>query len=185
MGRFTFTETGIQGVTVIDPQVFEDARGFFMECYNARDFEEAGWDLTFVQDNHSKSAKGVLRGLHLQVKHPQGKLVRVLKGEVFDVAVDVRKGSPTFGKWFGLVLSEENKRQLFIAPGLAHGFLVLSDEAEFMYKCTDFYHPEDECGIIWNDPELGIEWPLQKDTEPTLSKKDMGWCSFREFQQRI
>lgn len=184
MGRFTLKKTEIDGVYIIDPQVFEDARGFFMEFYNARDFKEAGLDVTFVQDNHSKSVKGVLRGLHMQIKHPQGKLVRVLRGEVFDVAVDVRKGSPTFGKWMGMILSEENRRQIYIAPGLAHGFLVLSDEAEFMYKCTDFYYPNDERGIIWNDPDIGIEWPVIKGTEFILSKKDMGWGSLKEFQEQ-
>ena len=185
MGRFTFEETGINGVYIIDPPVFTDARGFFMEFYNGRDFTEAGLDVTFVQDNHSLSAKGVLRGLHLQPGHPQGKLVRVLRGEVFDVAVDVREDSPTFGKWTGMVLSGENRRQLYIPPGLAHGFLVLSDDAEFMYKCTDFYYPGDECGIIWNDPDLNIKWPLPEGGAPLLSKKDMAWGTFKDFIGRV
>ncbi|MFZ5974741.1 MAG: dTDP-4-dehydrorhamnose 3,5-epimerase [Bacillota bacterium] len=184
MGRFVLTETAIRGVLIIDPQVFQDERGFFMESYNARDFKEAGLDVAFVQDNHTKSAKGVLRGLHLQIRHPQGKLMRVLKGEVFDVAVDARKDSPTFGKWTGTVLSEENRRQMYIAPGLAHGYLVLSEAAELIYKCTDFYYPEDERGIIWNDPDIGIDWPAVEGNGYLLSKKDLGWGSFREFIQR-
>jgi dTDP-4-dehydrorhamnose 3,5-epimerase len=143
-----------------------------METYNYNDFKEAGLDMVFVQDNQSKSFKGVLRGLHFQVNYPQGKLVRVLSGEVFDVGVDLRKDSPTYKKWFGVVLSAENKKQFYVPPGFAHGFLVLSDEAEFAYKCTEFYHPEDESGVIWNDPSIGIEWPLDGIGEIVLSEKD-------------
>lgn len=172
LGKFKFTEAGIKGLYIIEPTVFGDNRGYFMETYNYNEFKEAGLDMVFVQDNQSKSKKGVLRGLHFQKKHPQGKLVRVISGEVFDVAVDIREGSPTFGKWYGVVLSAENKKQFYIPEGFAHGFLVLSDEAEFVYKCTDFYHPEDEGGIIWNDPQIGIEWPLEGIGEPILSEKD-------------
>ena len=181
MGRFTFEETEIYGLYIIDPPVFEDTRGFFVELFNGRDFREAGLDVTFVQDNLSLSEKGVLRGLHLQASHPQGKLVRVLRGEVFDVVVDVREDSPTFCRWKGTVLSGDNWRQVFIPPGLAHGFLVLSDEAEFLYKCTDFYYPEDERGILWNDPDLAIEWPLIGGRTPLLSEKDTAWGTLREF----
>ncbi|HOV25907.1 MAG TPA: dTDP-4-dehydrorhamnose 3,5-epimerase [Pseudobacteroides sp.] len=172
MGKFKFIDTGIKDLYVIEPTVFGDNRGYFMETYNYNDFKEAGLDMVFVQDNQSKSFKGVLRGLHFQVNYPQGKLVRVLSGEVFDVGVDLRKDSPTYKKWFGVVLSGENKKQFYIPPGFAHGFLVLSDEAEFAYKCTEFYHPEDESGIIWNDPSIGIEWPLDGIGEIILSEKD-------------
>ena len=151
-----------------------------METFQENDFKEAGHDLTFVQDNQSKSTKGVLRGLHLQPKYPQGKLVRVIKGEVFDVGVDLRKDSETYGKWFGAVLSDENKKQLFIPPKFAHGFLVLSDEAEFVYKCTEFYHGEDESGIIWNDADIGIDWPLEDIDEIILSDKDKELKSLKE-----
>ena len=149
----------IEGLYVIESSVHGDERGYFMETYNKRDMEEAGLDMEFVQDNQSKSVKGVLRGLHFQKEHPQGKLVRVIRGSVFDVAVDMRKGSSTYGKWYGVELTEDNKKQFYISPGFAHGFLVLSEEAEFCYKCTDFYHPGDEGGIAWNDPAIGIEWP--------------------------
>lgn len=172
MGKFNFIETGIKDLYVIEPRVFGDSRGYFMETYNYNDFKEAGLDMVFVQDNQSKSFKGVLRGLHFQVNFPQGKLVRVLSGEVFDVAVDIRKDSPTYKKWYGVVLSAENKKQFYVPAGFAHGFLVLSDEAEFAYKCTEFYHPEDESGIIWNDPSIGIEWPLEGISEIALSEKD-------------
>ncbi len=172
MGKFNFIDTGIKDLYVIEPKVFGDNRGYFMETYNYNDFKEAGLDVAFVQDNQSKSFKGVLRGLHFQVNFPQGKLVRVLSGEVFDVGVDMRKDSPTYKKWFGVVLSAENKKQFYVPPGFAHGFLVLSDEAEFAYKCTEFYHPEDESGIIWNDPSIGIEWPLEGIGEIVLSEKD-------------
>jgi len=172
MGNFIFNETDLKGVYIIDPKVYGDNRGYFMETYNANDFKEAGLNMVFVQDNQSKSKKGVLRGLHFQIKYPQGKLVRVLSGSVFDVCVDIRKGSPTFGKWHGVILTGENKKQFYVPAGCAHGFLVLSDEAEFAYKCTDFYHPEDEGGIIWNDPAIGIEWPLEGIGEVLLSDKD-------------
>ena len=150
---------GIQGLCVIEPTVHGDSRGYFMETYNQNDMKEAGLEMVFVQDNQSSSAKGVLRGLHYQKQYPQGKLVRVIRGTVFDVAVDLRKDSATFGKWYGVELSEENKKQFYIPEGFAHGFLVLSDMAEFCYKCTDFYHPGDEGGIAWNDPQIGITWP--------------------------
>ncbi|KGG79801.1 dTDP-4-dehydrorhamnose 3,5-epimerase [Caloranaerobacter azorensis H53214] len=180
MGKFKFIETGIKGLYIIEPTVFGDNRGYFMETYNFKDFKEAGLDMTFVQDNQSKSKKGVLRGLHFQYKHPQGKLVRVTKGEVFDVAVDLRKNSKTYGKWYGIVLSEENKKQFYIPEGFAHGFLVLSEEAEFVYKCTDYYHPEDEGGIIWNDPDINIDWPLDRVEEIILSEKDKKWKTLKE-----
>lgn len=169
---FKFTETGIQGLFVIKPEVFGDERGYFMETYHYNAFRDAGLNVQFVQDNQSRSRKGVLRGLHFQKNHPQGKLVRVLRGEVFDVAVDLRMNSPTYKKWFGTVLSGENKKQLYVPEGFAHGFLVLSDEVELAYKCTDFYHPEDEGGVVWNDPEIGIQWPLKGIGEPLLSEKD-------------
>lgn len=172
MGKFEFVKTGIDGLLVVETKVFGDQRGFFMETYNQKDFREGGIDVNFVQDNHSKSKKGVLRGLHFQVNYPQGKLVRAIKGEVFDVAVDLRKDSKTFKKWYGVVLTEENKRQLYVPKGFAHGFLVLSDEAEFVYKCTEFYHPEDEGGVIWNDPDIGIDWPLESVQKVMLSEKD-------------
>lgn len=163
--------TAIGGVFIIEPKVFGDGRGFFFESFNQRAFEAAtGVTLPFVQDNHSRSAKGVLRGLHYQVEQPQGKLVRVVAGAVFDVAVDIRSGSPTFGKWVGVELTAENKRQLWVPPGLAHGFLVLSETADFLYKTTDYYAPQHERCIIWNDPTLAIDWPL--DGEPILSAKD-------------
>ena len=165
-GNFTFTETSIEGVTVVDVKSYGDARGYFMETYKRPDFEAGGIGVDFVQDNQSSSVKGVLRGLHFQIDHPQSKLVRVVRGTVFDVAVDLREGSATYGKWEGVVLSAENKRQFFIPRGFAHGFLVLSDEAEFCYKCDDVYHPNDEGGLMWNDPAIGIEWPaLEGDAE--------------------
>ena len=166
------THTAIADVVVIEPRVFVDARGFFYESFNQKAFDEAtGLSLNFVQDNHSRSAKGVLRGLHYQVRQPQGKLVRVVRGAVFDVAVDIRKGSSTFGKWVGMELSEHNHRQLWVPPGFAHGFLVTSDSAEFLYKTTDYYAPEHERCIAWNDPDIGIQWP--SDVTPQLSIKDM------------
>ena len=167
---FVFNKTEIEGVFVIEPKVFGDNRGFFMETYKQSDFEEAGLKYNFIQDNQSRSHKGVLRGLHYQKKYPQAKLVRVIQGEVFDVAVDLRKGSPTYGKWIGAILSAENKKMFLIPRGFAHGFLVLSDTAEFVYKCDEVYHPEDEGGIMWNDPDVGISWPLEG--EPSLSEKD-------------
>lgn len=183
---------GIKGLYVIEPTVHGDNRGYFMETYNKRDMKEAGLNMNFVQDNQSMSVKGVLRGLHFQKRYPQGKLVRVIKGRVFDVAVDVRKGSNTFGKWFGVELTEENKKQFYISEGFAHGFLVLSDTAEFCYKVTDFYHPNDEGGIAWNDPSIGIDWGvigdykgsadssgyMLKDGSPIImSEKDKMWPS--------
>ncbi|OQW90187.1 MAG: dTDP-4-dehydrorhamnose 3,5-epimerase [Rhodoferax ferrireducens] len=168
---YTVTPTALPEVLILEPKVFGDARGFFFESFNARDFAQCtGLDVQFVQDNHSKSAKGVLRGLHYQIQHPQGKLVRVTQGEVFDVAVDIRKSSPTFGKWEGVMLSAENKRQLWVPPGFAHGFLVTSDSAEFLYKTSDYYHTEFERSLLWNDPALGIQWPV--DGEPLLAAKD-------------
>jgi dTDP-4-dehydrorhamnose 3,5-epimerase len=172
MAQFDFVETGIKDLYIIKPSVFGDHRGYFMETYNKKEFKKSGLDMDFVQDNQSKSKKGVLRGLHFQVKHPQGKLVRVLKGKVFDVAVDLRANSDTYGKWYGVILSEENKRQFYVPEGFAHGFLVLTDTAEFAYKCTDFYHPEDEGGIIWNDPDIDIDWPLDEVENIILSEKD-------------
>ncbi|MBB6215727.1 dTDP-4-dehydrorhamnose 3,5-epimerase [Anaerosolibacter carboniphilus] len=183
MNKFQFTKTPIAGLYVIEPKVFQDERGYFMETYSHKEFAEAGLNTIFVQDNQSKSKKGVLRGLHFQKKYPQDKLVRVLKGEVFDVAVDLRKDSATFGQWYGCVLSEKNKKQLYIPKGFAHGFLVLSDEAEFIYKCTDFYHPEDQSGIIWNDADIDIHWPLDHIDEVILSDKDKNWLSFNEYQR--
>jgi len=159
MGQIKVTKCSVDGLYLIEPAVHGDSRGYFMETYNQRDMAEAGLNMVFVQDNQSMSTKGVLRGLHYQKQYPQGKLVRVIKGTVFDVAVDIRPGSETFGKWVGHLLSEENKKQFYISEGFAHGFLVLSDTAEFCYKVTDFYHPEDEDGLAWNDPEIGIEWP--------------------------
>ena len=165
-------ETGIAGLLVLEPKVFGDARGFFMESFNARTFREVtGLDVAFVQDNHSRSQRGVLRGLHYQVKQPQGKLVRVAQGRVFDVAVDLRRGSPTFGRWHGVELSGENHRQFWVPPGFAHGFYVMSDSADFLYKTTDYYAPEQERSLAWNDPTVGVAWPL--DGEPLLSAKDI------------
>ncbi|MEZ9665365.1 dTDP-4-dehydrorhamnose 3,5-epimerase [Vibrio cyclitrophicus] len=166
-------DTRIPDVKIIEPSVFGDERGFFMETWNQKQFEElvTGKLTKFVQDNHSKSKKGILRGLHYQTENTQGKLVRVVSGEVFDVAVDIRKGSPTFGKWVGEYISEKNKRQLWIPEGFAHGFYVTSDEAEFVYKCTDYYNPSAERSIVWDDPEIGIEWPVS--TPPMLSEKDL------------
>lgn len=165
-----FNKTKIDGVFILEPKVYEDHRGFFMETYNENDFLDNGLDIKFVQDNHSSSKKGVLRGLHFQKRYPQTKLVRVLVGEVFDVAVDLRKNSKTYGKYVSVVLSAENKKQLLIPKGFAHGFLVLSDSAEFAYKCDDFYHPEDEGGILWNDTDIGVDWPINGDI--VISEKD-------------
>ena len=181
MGQIKVTRCDIEGLCIIEPAVHEDSRGYFMETYNKNDMAENGLTMEFVQDNQSMSTKGVLRGLHFQKEFPQGKLVRVVRGEVFDVAVDIRKGSETYGKWFGVILSAENKKQFYIPEGFAHGFLVLSDEAEFTYKCTDFYHPGDEGGIIWNDPQIGIEWPIPEGMEVKLSDKDMKWKEISLF----
>ena len=175
MGKIKVTTCEIEGLKVIEPTVFGDERGYFVETYNYNDFAEAGIDCQFVQDNQSGSKRGVLRGLHFQKNFPQDKLVRVVSGEVFDVAVDLRKGSKTYGKWYGVTLSAENKKQFFIPKNFAHGFLVLSETAEFAYKCTDFYHPNDEGGILWSDPEIGIEWPIPEGMELIISEKDKNW----------
>ena len=184
MGKISVSEdcNEIKGLKVITPSVYGDNRGYFMETYNYNDFADAGIDCKFVQDNQSASKKGVLRGLHFQINYPQDKLVRVIKGEVYDVAVDMREGSETYGKWFGVLLSEENKKQFFIPKNFAHGFLVLSDYAEFCYKVTDFYHPNDEGGIIWNDPEIGVEWPITEGMELIMSEKDHKWGSIKELR---
>lgn len=177
-GNFTFTETSIEGVVIVDVKSHGDGRGYFMETYKRPDFEAGGITCDFVQDNQSSSVRGVLRGLHFQIEHPQSKLVRVVSGEVFDVAVDLRPGSPTYGRWEGVVLSAENRRQFFVPRGFAHGFLVLSDEAEFCYKCDDVYHPNDEGGLMWDDPAIGVEWPPLSGDEAfdpakvILSEKD-------------
>lgn len=178
---------GIEGLCVIEPKVFGDARGYFMETYNEQDMEKAGLHYDFVQDNQSASKKGVLRGLHFQIHYPQDKLVRVIVGEVFDVAVDLREGSKTFGKWFGVRLSAENKKQFLIPKNFAHGFLVLSDYAEFCYKVTDFYHPNDEGGLMWNDPDIAVEWPMPEGMGPddlNLSDKDKVNWSYKEYLQK-
>ncbi|MBQ0026718.1 MAG: dTDP-4-dehydrorhamnose 3,5-epimerase [Lachnospiraceae bacterium] len=180
MGQIKVTKCDIEGLYVIEPAVHADARGYFVETYNQRDFEEAGLNMVFVQDNQSKSTKGVLRGLHFQKEFPQGKLVRVLQGKVFDVAVDVRQNSKTYGKWFGVELSAENMKQFYISEGFAHGFLVLSDEATFAYKVTDFYHPGDEGGVMWNDPDIAVEWPITDDMTILLSDKDKVQPSFKD-----
>jgi dTDP-4-dehydrorhamnose 3,5-epimerase len=173
MGKFKFSTTSLSGLYQIEPTAFGDERGFFMEFYNAVDFAQQGLEDPFVQDNHSRSQAGVLRGLHFQSPpHAQGKLVRVLRGEIFDVAVDIRQDSATFGKWHGEILSAENRRMLFIPPGFAHGFLSLTDGTEVLYKCTEVYHPESERGIIWNDPAIGIKWPVEKVKVVLLSDKD-------------
>lgn len=182
MDNFNFIKTEIDGMFIIEPTVFSDDRGCFLETYHYDEFKKAGIDVTFVQDNQSKSKCGVLRGLHFQTKRPQGKLVRVIRGKVFDVGVDLRKNSSSFGKWVGAILSDENKRQLYIPAEFAHGFLVLSDEAEFVYKCTDFYDPQNEGGIIYNDPDININWPISDDMEIFLSKKDRALPSLKTFQ---
>lgn len=200
MGQIKVTECPIRGLYVIEPTVHGDDRGYFMETYNQNDFREHGLNMVFVQDNQSLSHKGVLRGLHFQKSHPQGKLVRVIRGTVFDVAVDLRRDSESFGNWYGVVLSEENKKQFYVPEGFAHGFLVLSDWAEFCYKVTDFYHPEDEAGIAWNDPDIGICWPgvngsypdsacangytLDDGTPVTMSAKDQQTLRLRQLADR-
>ena len=196
MAQIKVEKAPIEGLYVIEPTVHGDERGYFMETYNLNDMKEFGLDMVFVQDNQSMSVKGVLRGLHFQKNYPQGKLVRVIKGRVFDVAVDMRKDSKTYGKWFGVELSEENKKQFYISEGFAHGFLVLSERAEFCYKVTDFYHANDEGGLAWNDPDIGIEWPevvgeysgtakaegytLKDGTPLNLSAKDQNWERFKK-----
>ncbi len=195
MGQIKVTKAPIEGLYVIEPTVHGDSRGYFVETYNRNDMHEAGLDMVFVQDNQSMSTKGVLRGLHFQKQYPQGKLVRVIQGTVFDVAVDLRAGSKTYGQWFGVELSEENNMQFYISEGFAHGFLVLSDVAKFCYKVTDFYHPGDEGGLAWNDPEIGIQWPklegIYHDTASAegytvdgtplnLSEKDQKWSGLKD-----
>lgn len=178
---------GIEGLNIIEPKVFGDRRGYFMETYNENDMKANGMDYVFVQDNQSASSKGVLRGLHFQINYPQDKLVRVVNGEVYDVAVDLRPGSATFGKWAGVLLTAENKKQFMIPKNFAHGFICLSDEAEFCYKVTDFYHPNDEGGIMWNDPDLGVEWPMPEgmtEDQLNLSDKDKVNWSYKEFLKR-
>jgi dTDP-4-dehydrorhamnose 3,5-epimerase len=177
-GNFRRWSTGLEGVFVLQPKIFSDVRGFFLESYNKQHLAALGLPSDFVQDNHSRSARGTLRGFHYQLRHPQGKLCRVVVGEVLDVAVDVRVGSPTFGQWVSLVLSAENQRQVYVPGGFAHAFLALSEHAEFLYKCTELYHPEDEHGIIWNDPKLKIEWPID---DPLLSAKDQKFTSISEL----
>ncbi|MBI5142217.1 MAG: dTDP-4-dehydrorhamnose 3,5-epimerase [Nitrospirae bacterium] len=167
--RTEFIETALPGVLIVEPAVYRDSRGFFLEMWQQTRYVDGGIDAVFVQDNHSRSSYGVLRGLHYQLRHPQGKLIYVVSGEIFDVAVDIRRGSPTFGKWVGVVLSGENKRQLYVPEGFAHGFCVMSETVDVMYKCTDYYSPKDECGVKWDDPSLGIKWPVDS---PVLSGKD-------------
>lgn len=180
MGEIKVTKCDMEGLYVIEPTVFGDERGYFMETYNEQDFAKAGLTMKFVQDNQSMSSQGILRGLHFQKQHPQGKLVRVVRGTVYDVAVDLRKDSKTFGQWFGVELSAENKKQFYISPGFAHGFLVLSKEAEFAYKCTDYYHPEDEGGLLWNDEAVGITWPVPKGVEVKLAQRDKNWPGIKD-----
>ncbi len=182
MGKIKVTRCDIEGLCVIEPTVFRDERGYFTETYSKRDFEEAGLDMEFVQDNQSMSSKGILRGMHYQINHPQGKLVRALQGRVFDVAVDMRKGSVTYGKWFGVELSDENMKQFYIPQGFAHGFMVLSDTAVFAYKCTDFYHPGDEGGIRYNDPDINIEWPIEPGMEISLLERDKNWPLLKDIK---
>lgn len=185
MAKFNFIETKIKGLYVIEQKIFGDNRGYFMETFNKKEFHEAGINVNFVQDNHSMSTKGVLRGIHFQKKYPQGKLVRVIKGAVFDVAVDLRGNSVTYGSWVGVILSEENKKQFYIPEGFAHGFLVLSEVAEFIYKCTDFYHPEEEAGIAWNDSNIAVEWPLIGINEIILSNKDKKLKQLKETKYAL
>lgn len=180
MGKIKVTPCDIEGLYVIEPTVFRDERGYFVETYNHNDMKEAGLDMVFVQDNQSMSTRGVLRGLHFQKQYPQGKLVRVVRGAVFDVAVDLRADSKTYGKWFGVELTAENMKQFYIPEGFAHGFLVLSDEAEFCYKCTDFYHPGDEGGLLWSDPQIGVDWPLEEGVELIISEKDQKWKGLKD-----
>ena len=177
-----YTRLDIPDVVLIEPNVFEDHRGFFMETFRDDDFKKNVSDLSFVQDNHSKSTQGILRGLHYQIKQPQGKLVRVISGKVFDVAVDLRNSSPTFGQWVGIMLSEENKLMFWVPPGFAHGFYVISPEAEFVYKCTDYYAPEYERSIKWNDPSIDIQWPIIPGIIPLLSKKDENGIFFENAE---
>ena len=181
-GNFTFIPTSIEGVTIVDVKSYGDERGYFMETYKRPDFVAGGIDCDFVQDNQSRSTRGVLRGLHFQIEHPQSKLVRVVEGEVFDVAVDLRPGSPTFGQWEGVVLSAENRRQFFVPRGFAHGFYVMSETATFCYKCDDVYHPNDEGGLMWDDPSIAVAWPVPDGEEPVLSEKDGRHPSFERYR---
>lgn len=186
MGKITVETCKIEGLKIITPAVFGDERGYFMETYNYKDYKDAGIDMEFVQDNQSASKRGVLRGLHFQIHFPQDKLVRVVSGEVFDVAVDLRPGSKTYGQWYGVILSAENKKQFFIPRGFAHGFVVLSEYAEFCYKVTDFYHPNDEGGLLWKDPQIGIQWPMPEgmgEDDLILSDKDKVWGGIAEYQK--
>ncbi|WP_273328075.1 dTDP-4-dehydrorhamnose 3,5-epimerase [Vallitalea guaymasensis] len=185
MGKFNFIKTTIKDLYVIEPKVFQDNRGYFMESYNSRDFIDAGLNAVFVQSNESLSTKGVLRGLHYQYKCPQGKLVRVVMGEVFDVAVDLRENSDTYGKSFGVILSSDNNKQFYIPEGFAHGFLVLSDYAKFVYKCTNYYYKQYEAGVIWNDPTININWPIDRVDDVLLSDKDTIWPRFGENKKFI
>lgn len=182
MGKFNFIKTSIDGVIIVEPTAFGDSRGYFMETYQREEFYSGGIAVDFVQDNQSMSTRGVLRGLHFQKQYSQSKLVRCIRGEVFDVAVDLRPGSETYGKWEGVLLSAENRRQFFIPKNFAHGFLVLSDEAEFVYKVDDFYHPNDEGGLMWNDPDIGVEWPITEGLEIKLSDKDKLHPPFSELK---
>lgn len=183
MGKILVEDCEIEGLKVITPAVYDDARGYFFETYNYNDYKKAGIDVVFVQDNQSCSKKGVLRGLHFQTTHMQAKLVRVIKGEVFDVAVDIRTDSPTFGKWYSVILSEENKKQFFIPRGFAHGFLVLSEMAEFEYKCDEFYYPDEQDGIAWDDKDIAVEWPLEGISEVILSEQDKNRVGFKEYKE--
>jgi dTDP-4-dehydrorhamnose 3,5-epimerase len=182
MGKFHFEKTPLEGVYIVEPTLFPDARGSFMETYQQKEFENAGLNMNFVQDNESYSRRGTLRALHFQIKHPQGKLVRVTEGEVFDAVVDIHRSSPTFGKWFGLVLSGENRKQLYIPTGFAHGFLVLSEHARFLYKCTDYYYADDQGGFLWNDPDVGVQWPTEDIEEFFLSEKDKNLPLLRDLK---
>lgn len=181
-GNFTFIPTSIEGVAIVDVKSYGDERGYFMETYKRPDFVAGGIDCDFVQDNQSRSTRGVLRGLHFQIEHPQSKLVRVVEGEVFDVAVDLRPGSSTFGQWEGVVLSAENRRQFFVPRGFAHGFYVMSETATFCYKCDDVYHPNDEGGLMWDDPSIAVAWPVSDGEEPVLSEKDGLHPSFEQYR---
>lgn len=184
MGKITVETCGIEGLKIITPTVFGDERGYFYEAYHYEAYREAGIPDVFVQDNQSASRRGVLRGLHFQIQHPQAKLVRVIQGEVFDVAVDIRPGSDTYGKWHGVLLTAENKKQFYVPKGFAHGFLVLSEAAEFCYKCTDFYHPGDEGGIIYNDPAIGVEWPIPEGMQLIFSDRDTKWGGLDSIERQ-
>jgi dTDP-4-dehydrorhamnose 3,5-epimerase len=185
MEKYKLIETPIKDLLIIETKIYKDDRGFFIESYNLREFANLGINVNFVQDNHSMSKKGVLRGLHFQLKHPQGKLVRVISGRVFDVVVDLRLSSSSFGKWYGVELSGENTLQFYIPPGFAHGFISLCDDTHFFYKCTDFYYPTDELGIIWNDPELNIQWPIHQVDKVIISDKDRKLPTFKELKDLL